>query len=130
VLASIPLSTTPVRLVGEGTELGRLTLTVANGARERVRVLRGSAPLAPGAGVLFVWPADTTDALRVEGAADPADVAFVTADGRVTKIKPTGSSDEEARSQRPYRLMIEANRGFFEEHGIGPRDRAVFANSP
>lgn len=130
VLASAPVATTPVRFMSEGTELGRLTLTVANSAPERERVLQGSATLPPGGGVLLVWPADTTGPLRVGGAADPADVAFVNADGRVTKLESIDSSNDEARSRRPYRMAIVSNRSFFEEHDTEPGNRAVFAASP
>ncbi len=107
-----------------------MTLTVANGSQEREQALRGSEPLPKGAGVLLVWPADATDPLRVEGATDPADVAFADADGNVTEVTSVDRPDEEVRPRQPYRLAIEANRGFFEEHGIGPGDRAAFAASP
>ena len=54
--------------------------------------------------MLLVWPTDTTDPVRVEGATDPADVAFVKADGRVVKIGSIDGSNDEIRSRRAYRL--------------------------
>jgi uncharacterized membrane protein (UPF0127 family) len=107
-----------------------LTLTVANGSQERERALRGAEPLPPNVGVVLVWPNDTTEALRVEGATDPVDVAFADADGNVTEVTSVDRPDEEVRPRQPYRGVVEANRGFFEEHGIGPGSRAVFAASP
>jgi tetratricopeptide (TPR) repeat protein len=131
LLARAPVDATPVRFMSGGDELGRLTLTVANGSQEREQALRGAEPPPNGAGgVLLVWPDDAADPLRAEGTTDPADVAFADADGNVTEVASLGGPDEEARPRRPYRLAMEAKRGFFEEHGIGPGDRAVFAASP
>jgi uncharacterized membrane protein (UPF0127 family) len=128
VLARAEVTTTPVRFTSEGTELGRLTLTVANDTRERA--VQRSTTLPSDTSVLLVWPADTTDPLRMEGVLDPVDLAFVDADGYVTEIESVDRTDEEVRSQQPYRMVVEANRGFFEDHGILPGSRAVFATFP
>jgi len=128
-----------VRFMSESTELGSLSLTVANNAPEREPALQGRATLAPDAGVLFGWPEPTKDPFWMQNTTSPLDVAFVTSlenqgevvGFEVTELRTlTQPSEEEIVPKRPYELAIVANRGFFERHNIGEGSDVVVAPSP
>ena len=131
LLGRAPVRSAPVRFVSGGAELGRLSLTVVNEAPERDGGARGSGTLPPDGGLLFAWPADTAEPFRTQDAATPSDVAFVGGGGEITEIRSVIGPDEgPIQVRQPYRLVIEANRGFFESNNIRPGSQAVFAASP
>src|SRR5215218_1964511 len=122
-----------VRFLSGSTELGRLNLRMVNSAPERNLglQLQGSATLPPDTGVLFVWPADIIEPGWLNKITIPSDVAFIHYQGKINEIKSTTSTNEvRADPQKPYRLAIVAEPGFFERNNIRPENQAVFAVSP
>ena len=120
-----------VRFLSGSTELGRLNLRMVNSASERNLGLQGSATLPPDTGVLFVWPADIIEPGWLNKITIPSDVAFIQFQGKINEIKSMTSTDEvRAEPQKPYRLAIVAEPGFFERNNIRPENQAVFAVSP
>ena len=127
LLARVPPERVQVRFLasdGDGArELARLDLVV-EGAQQEV------APVSPGAGVLFVRSADTTDTFRASGTVAPSDVAFADAQGLITEVRSVDEPTQEVRPQQPYRLAIVAERGFYEKNGVRPGSRAIFSIPP
>jgi len=132
--AQIPVQRSlPVRFINEGgAELGQLNLTVADSAPESESRLQGPVTLSAGAGVLFFQSpsTDTTDPFWLKNTTAPLDVAFVGVKGKVTEIKSIDQPNEEqVIPERPYRLVIVANRQFFERNNISPKSQVVAAIS-
>jgi uncharacterized membrane protein (UPF0127 family) len=135
LLAGVRPQNASVRFVEGSEELGRLDLAVSGapgreGDEGDPRGAGAGSSDAGDAGVLFVWPADTTDPFRAGGVTTPSEVAFIDAQGVITEIRPVTRPAQEVQPQQPYRLAIEANRGFFERNGIRPGNHAVFALPP
>jgi uncharacterized membrane protein (UPF0127 family) len=118
-----------IRFLSEGSELGRLNLTVANGPPESERNLQGSVTLPPEVGVLYVWSADNGDPLWIKDRTTPLDVAFARELIVETRsiIRP---SAEPVQPQQPYRVFITTDHGFFERNSIQPGSQIVVAPSP
>ena len=79
---------------------------------------------------MFIWSDDTSDPLQMN-TSDPLAMAFIGAQGKITQTESLVRPDEEQiQPKKPYRLVVEANHGFFEENNIGEGSQAVFATSP
>lgn len=107
-----------------------LTVRVADSADEQQRGLMGVEELGPDRGMAFVYGEPTTSSFWMKDTLIPLSIAFVAEDGSIVAIEemtpcrrddpcPTWDSDG-----RPYVLAIEANAGWFADHGIVVGDRA------
>lgn len=103
----------------------------------RLRVVEGSAgggPLQPlsmpsGAdGVLVAWPGNITEPFPAQSA-EGMSAAFVDTEGEVVSISPLSGQDVVEPPGR-YSMAIIAERGFFEENGIGADGSLILAASP
>jgi uncharacterized membrane protein (UPF0127 family) len=112
---------------GEGSAV--LRVDVARSEAERQRGLMHVRSLPADAGMAFVWTEPTDTGFWMKDTLVPLSIAFVDRDGRVVTIRdmtpctsdpcPLYSADE------PFVLAVEANRGWFADHGIAVGDRAV-----
>lgn len=102
---------------------------VADTEAARERGLMGRTELADGAGMLFVWPEDTTASFWMKDTLIPLSVAFIAADGRIMRIldmepcpaDPCPTYDPRAS----YRMALEVRQGSFARNGVRVGDRAT-----
>jgi uncharacterized membrane protein (UPF0127 family) len=106
-----------------------LHVDVARSDAEKERGLMHVRSLPEDAGMAFVWTEPTETGFWMKDTLIPLSVAFVDADGRVVSIRdmtPCAADPCPVYSAgAPFVLAVEANRGWFAEHGIGIGDRAV-----
>jgi uncharacterized membrane protein (UPF0127 family) len=117
----------PSRVEFDGTD-AVLYVDVAHTAEERSNGLMGVETLPADEGMAFVFEEPVGSTFWMKDTLIPLSVAFVGEDDRVIGVRdmqpceadpcPSYGVDE------PYVLAIEANLGWFDEHGIRPGDRA------
>jgi uncharacterized protein len=105
-----------------------LYVEVADDAEERRRGLMGVHHLPDEEGMAFVFEQPVTTGFWMKDTLVPLSIAFVDEDDRVVGLKemepcaadpcPYYGVDE------PYVMAIEANAGWFEEHGVREGDSA------
>ena len=80
-------------------------------------------------GMAFVWDAPTTGSFWMKDTLIPLSIAFVDADGRVVTIREMTPCVADPCAQYeatdPYVMAVEANAGWYDEHGIVVGDHAV-----
>jgi uncharacterized membrane protein (UPF0127 family) len=109
-----------VKLVFAGPEEEHeLLAEVAASPARRATGLMHRESLAEDAGMLFVWPQDTTGAFWMRNTLVPLSVAFVRADGTIIHLADMEPLTEDRHvSPEPYRFAVEANQGWFRDRGI------------
>ena len=104
----------------------RIEVAADEASRQRGLMFRES--MAEDAGMLFVFQGETDGPFWMKDTLIPLSIAFVDEEGIVVGVldmEPCGSdSCPNYGIERPYVLAIEANLGWFDEHGIGAGDRA------
>jgi uncharacterized membrane protein (UPF0127 family) len=107
-----------------------LSVEVADTPAERRHGLMGVEELAADEGMVFVFREPVTSGFWMKDTVIPLSIAFVGVDDRIVGVREM----EPCRAdpcpsygvERPYVLAIEANAGWFGEHGIGAGDRVTF----
>ncbi|MEO6714942.1 MAG: DUF192 domain-containing protein [Mycobacteriales bacterium] len=100
-----------------------LVVEVAGTPAERQRGLMNRTELAPGAGMLFVFPGAATGGFWMKSTLIPLSIAYVN-DGRVvstaemTPCPPETTDCPTYSAAGPYTHAVEAAAGFFPEHGV------------
>ncbi|WP_082829836.1 DUF192 domain-containing protein [Ectothiorhodospira sp. BSL-9] len=80
--------------------------------------------LPDGQGMLFVWPQDAHYGMWMKNTLIPLDVAFISADHRITDIMTMQPETTDSHTaSEPVRFALEVNAGWFERHGIEPGDK-------
>jgi uncharacterized membrane protein (UPF0127 family) len=108
----------------------RLIVRVADSLAEQQRGLMGVDDLGPNQGMAFVYDEPTTSSFWMKDTLIPLSIAFVAEDGRIVAIEEMSPCEEQDpcptwdSGGRPYTLAIEANAGWFAEHGVAVGDRA------
>jgi len=115
-------------LQGEGRQaVVRLEVAASPAARERG--LMGRTRVPPGAGMVFLFPADTTAGFWMKDTLVPLSIAFVAADGRVVAVREmTPCSADPCRVYGPggsYRYAVELAAGAFPAAGVREGSRVV-----
>ena len=110
-----------------------LYVEVADDASEQRRGLSGIEHLPADEGMAFVWQEPVGSTFWMKDTLIPLSIAFVDETGRVIDVLdmqpcesdpcPTYGVDE------PYVLAVEANLGWFDDHGVGAGDRAELRTS-
>ena len=122
--ATTPGATAQVTFENSRGEDVALTIEIADTPEKRSQGLMGRESLPDLAGMLFVWPEDTASGFWMKDTLIPLSIAFIDSSGAIVDIQDLEPLDETLhRSPKPYRWAVEANQGWFEEHGIGVRDR-------
>ncbi len=115
----------PLRI---STGRGEVTLLVevADDPAERARGLSGRERLPPDAGMAFLWDEPVEARFWMKDTLIPLQIAFWGEDGRILAVLdmepcradpcPTYGPDE------PFIGAVEANAGWFTEHGVAPGD--------
>jgi uncharacterized protein len=106
----------------------RLHVRIAETEQERQTGLMNVMALAPDDGMAFVFDGPVTTSFWMKDTLIPLSVAFVGQDGRVVStsdMQPCGSDPCPTYAPSgPYTLAVEANLGWFADHGIAPGERA------
>jgi uncharacterized protein len=112
-------------LVFDGTE--RLHVRVADTASARAEGLMNVTSLRPDDGMAFVWTEATTGTFWMKDTLIPLSIAFVGLDGKIvstTEMQPCAADPcPTYAAPAPYLMAVEANTGWFADHGIGAGDR-------
>lgn len=122
-----PVSPTPAGpAITFKTTLGEiffLAVEIADTPDERAVGLMNRESLPEDAGMLFVWPEDTGSGFWMKNTLIPLSIAFIDAAGVIVDIQDMQPQDDTLHySSSPYRHAVEANQGWFAEHGISPGD--------
>jgi uncharacterized protein len=106
----------------------RLYVDLADTPAERRRGLMGVESLPDDQGMAFLFEEPTEATFWMKDTLIPLSIAFVGEDGAIVGIRDMQPCDAEPCPSygvdRPFVLAIEANLGWFADHGIGPGDRA------
>jgi uncharacterized protein len=103
-----------------------IAVEIADSEGERARGLMGRESLDADAGMVFVFPAETSGAFWMKNTLIPLSIAFYDVNGRILRIL-----DMEPCRRDPcplydpgvsYRGALEVNRGAFREWGVGEGD--------
>ena len=100
----------------------RLDVRIAETQPERAAGLMHVMALAPDDGMAFVFDGPVTDGFWMKDTLIPLSVAFVGEDGRIiseSDMDPcTADPCPTYPASGPYTMAIEANLGWFHDHGV------------
>jgi len=107
---------------------GRLNVRIAETEQERHTGLMHVMALAEDDGMAFVFPKPVTESFWMKDTLIPLSVAFVDADDRVVSISDMEPCTDDPcptyAASAPYTLAVEANLGWFADHGVTNGDPA------
>jgi len=102
-----------------------LVVSVADTDARRSWGLQGRGALAPGTGMLFVFPDPMPVTFATKTVAFPLDVVFVGPDRRVTGVARLDRSKTTASSPGDTSWVVEVPAGWAERHSVGVRSHFV-----
>jgi len=104
-------------------------LEVAADPAARARGLMRRTRVPEGTGMVFLYPADVTEAFWMKNTLVPLSIAFVAADGRVVGVaEMTPCRTDPCPTYAPagpYRYAVELAAGSFPAAGVGPGSKVV-----
>jgi uncharacterized membrane protein (UPF0127 family) len=112
--------------LSDGDERIPMPVWVAADAPSRQRGLMGREALPADAGMLFVFETPSVGGFWMKNTLIPLSVAFIDENGQVLQVldmQPCTADPCEIYSPdpaSPYLYAVEANLGYFDDHGIGP----------
>jgi uncharacterized membrane protein (UPF0127 family) len=116
--------TVAYRLEPAGGPATTVRLEVAADPAARARGLMGRTKVPEGAGMVFLYPADVTEAFWMKNTLVPLSIAFVAADGRVVSVaEMTPCTADPCPTYAPagsYRYAVELAAGSFGAARVGP----------
>jgi uncharacterized protein len=117
----------PSAVTFKGTH-ATLHVEVADEADEQRRGLMGVEDLPADQGMAFVWSEPVGSTFWMKNTLVPLSVAFVDETGHVIDVLDMEPCEEDPCPQygisEPYVLAVEANLGWFDDHGVDIGDRA------
>jgi uncharacterized membrane protein (UPF0127 family) len=106
----------------------RLNVRIAETEQERQAGLMNVMALAENDGMAFLFDQPVTSTFWMKDTLIPLSIAFVGPDGRVVSITDMRPCETDPcptyAALGPYTFAVEANLGWFKEHGIVAGDRA------
>jgi len=103
-----------------------LYIEIADDPVERSTGLMNRICLGDNSGMLFVYPADSQNTFWMKDTLIPLSIAWLKADGTILAIEDMRPQTEDQHSApAPFRYAIEANQGWFAQHGISSGDVAT-----
>lgn len=106
--------------VSAGEVSARVTVEIASTEKQRQQGLMLRQSMAEDAGMLFLFPTDTTVGFWMRNTYLPLDIAYIDSLGKVLEIRRAQPLDETPLTPKgPYRYTLEVNQGWFERHGFG-----------
>ena len=106
----------------------RLWAEVADRPETRQSGLMFRRSLPVDEGMLFVFEQQQQLEFWMKNTYLPLEIAFVASNGTILNIEAMKPLDEgpRYRSRGPARFAIEANQGWFRQHGVKPGDKVKF----
>jgi uncharacterized membrane protein (UPF0127 family) len=116
---------------GTGAELGSVEAAIADTHSKRILGLSDTEELPPNRGMLFVHGESAEYTYVMREMSFGIDIVFVAPNGTITTIHeaPEPGPNEDGDDQRysgEGRYVLEVNRGWTDDRGIEPGDRAEF----
>jgi len=113
-----------------GTELGTVTVWVADTDSERYTGLSDTASMGTDEGMLFVFPEAGEYRFVMRRMDFPLDIVFVAENGTITRIHHASVPEGEYEERYPGRgkYVLEVNRGWTNETGVTVGDRLRLPN--
>lgn len=100
---------------------------IADSSAERAKGLMGRQQLPEDAGMVFLFPADSSTAFWMKDTLIPLSIAFYRADGTIVRILDMEPCRRDPcrvyDPQATYRGALEVNRGAFRRWGVVAGDR-------
>jgi uncharacterized protein len=129
-----PSPSYPVKaLFRSGSGDAVLHVAIARTDAEKQRGLMHVTSLPEDDGMAFVWDSPTRTVFWMKDTVIPLSIAFVDDHGGIVTIRdmPPCTADPcpTYGSTAPFVTAIEANRGWFDDHGIGVGDRVTLEMS-
>ena len=110
-----------------------LAVDLADDPQERRKGLMGIEELPADHGMAFVWPGPVDSTFWMKDTLVPLSVAFVDESGLVIDVLDMEPCDTDPCPSygidEPFVLAVEANLGWFDDHGVGAGDRAELQRS-
>jgi hypothetical protein len=104
-----------------------MRVEVADDDQSRARGLMFRPTMPEDAGMIFLFPADSTGPFWMQNTLLPLSIAFIAADGRIVDIQDMQPLTTDLHPPgAPYRSALEVNQGYFARAGIKVGDRADF----
>jgi uncharacterized membrane protein (UPF0127 family) len=101
----------------------RLRVRIAETPAERAAGLMHVMALPPDDGMAFVFDGPVTDGFWMKDTLIPLSVAFVARDGTIVSMSDmdpcTADPCPTYPASGPYTMAVEANLGWFHDHGVG-----------
>jgi uncharacterized membrane protein (UPF0127 family) len=101
----------------------RLRVRIAETPAERAAGLMHVMALPPDDGMAFVFGGPVTDRFWMKDTLIPLSVAFVAQDGTIVSVSDmdpcTADPCPTYPASGPYTMAVEANLGWFHDHGVG-----------
>ncbi len=114
----MPLPTTELTIAHQ-----RVIVEIAASPAARQCGLSARDTLAPGHGMLFVFPNAVTSPFWMRDTRVALSIAFIDDSGRILGISPmTPESLALHHPPSPYRFALELPQGWFAQHGVEPGD--------
>jgi uncharacterized protein len=105
---------------------GSLFVHIADSPDERARGLMGVRDLPDDEGMAFAFGGPSTASFWMKNTLIPLSIAFVAEDGRIVTLADMAPCPAEPcptyTAREPYSLAIEANAGWFRDHGVHEGD--------
>jgi len=118
--AQTPSATLPRQQLNVGIHL--IDAEVASDDATRARGLMLRQQLGASNGMLFVFPRAHVQCFWMRNTLIALSVAFLADDGTIVNLADMQPLDETSHcSAQPVRYVLEMNRGWFAQRGIGPR---------
>jgi len=121
------------RFRSAGGSTSMLHVAVARSDAEKQRGLMGVRSLPDDAGMAFVWTEPTDSAFWMKDTRIPLSIAFASRDGRIETIREmtpcAGDPCPLYRSSGPFVLVIEANAGWYDAHGVRVGDHVTLEDT-
>jgi uncharacterized membrane protein (UPF0127 family) len=111
--------TPTLNIINSEGERVEVEVEIADTNSERARGLMERTQLAENAGMLFTFEQEQTPGFYMRDSLIPLSIAFIDEEGRIVDIQDMQPLDETHHyPAEPAKYALEANQGFFAEHGV------------
>ncbi|HET7479874.1 MAG TPA: DUF192 domain-containing protein [Rubrobacteraceae bacterium] len=116
-----------VTIDASGGEKVKIRVEIADTPAEQEKGLMFRKSLGKDRGMLFVFPDEQVRSFWMKNTLIPLSIAYIDSDGRIIDLQEMKALDDQPPhyvSAGPARYALEANKGYFEEHGVKVGARA------
>lgn len=107
-----------------------IMVEIASTNAARKQGLMNRKKLEPDRGMLFVFATEDYHGFWMKNTLIPLSIAFIKADGTISRIREMYPRDEEAIwSSEPVKYALEMNQGWFDRNNIKVGDKVFFPDA-